>query len=111
MDCGKMATMSSSETSIKVVTFSGKKKDWLMWEEKFLARASHRGYKHILTDKGIKIPKLEETGLTLEKEKVRKLNEKAYMELTLSMDTDHPGGCIAFNIIKGTKNGKYKEVM
>jgi hypothetical protein len=54
---------------------------------------------------------LEETGLTLEKEKVRKLNEKAYMELTLSMDTDHPGGCIAFNIIKGTKNGKYKEVM
>ncbi len=40
-----MATMSSGETSIKVVTFSGKKKDWPMWEEKFLARASHRGYK------------------------------------------------------------------
>jgi hypothetical protein len=31
-DCGKMATrMSNCETSIKVVTFSGKKKDWLMW--------------------------------------------------------------------------------
>jgi hypothetical protein len=37
MDCGKMAKMSSGETFIKVVTFSGKKKDWQMWEEKFLA--------------------------------------------------------------------------
>jgi hypothetical protein len=60
MDCGKMATRSSSETSIKMVIFSGKKKDWPMWEEKFLARASHRGYKHILMDEGIEIPKLEE---------------------------------------------------
>ena len=80
-----------------------------MWEEKFLARASHRGYKHILMDESIEIPKLEETGLTPEKEKVKKLNEKAYMELILSMDTDQPGGSIAFNIVKGTKKGKYKE--
>jgi hypothetical protein len=56
-----------------------------------------------------KIPKLEETGLMLEKEKVKKLNEKAYMELILSMDTDQPGGSIAFNIVKGTKKGEYKE--
>jgi hypothetical protein len=64
-DCGKMATtISSGKTSIKVVTFSGKKKDWPTWEEKFLARASHRGYKHILMDKGIKIPTSDEMGLT-----------------------------------------------
>ena len=102
-------TMSSGETSIKVVTFSGKKKDWPMWEEKFLARASHRGYKHILMDEGIKIPKSDEMGLMPDKEKVKKLNEKAYMELILSMDTDQPGGSIAFNIMKGTKKGEYKE--
>jgi hypothetical protein len=34
-------TMSSGETSIKVVTFSGKKKDWPMWEEKFLVAYSN----------------------------------------------------------------------
>jgi hypothetical protein len=53
MDCGNMTTMSSGKTSIKVVTFPGKKKDWPMWEENFLARVSHRGYKHILMDEGI----------------------------------------------------------
>jgi hypothetical protein len=62
-------TMSSGKTSIKVVTFSGKKKDWPMWEEKFLARASHRGYMHILMDKGIKIPTSDEMGLTLDQER------------------------------------------
>ena len=102
-------TTSSGETSIKVVTFSGKKKDWTMWEEKFLARASHRGYKHILTDDGIDIPKSDETGLTPEKEQVKKLNEKAYMDLILSMDTDQSAGSVAFNIVKGTKKGDFKE--
>jgi hypothetical protein len=48
---------------------------------RFLARASHRGNKHILTDESIKIPKLDDMGLMLDKEKVKKLNEKAYMEL------------------------------
>jgi hypothetical protein len=80
-----------------------------MWEEKFLARASHRGYKHILIDEGIKIPTLDEMGLTLDQEKVKKLNEKVCMELILSMDTDQPEGNIAFNIVKGIKKGKYKE--
>ncbi len=65
--------------------------------------------KHILTDEGIEIPKSEEMGLMPEKEKVKKLNEKAYMELILSMDTDQPGGSIALNIVKGTKKGEYKE--
>jgi hypothetical protein len=102
-------TMSSGKTSIKLVTFSGKKKDWPMWEEKFLARASHRGYTHVLMDKGIKIPTSDEMGLTPDQEKVKKLNEKAYMELILFMDTDQSGGSIAFNIVKGTKKGKYKE--
>ena len=105
-----MATeVSSGETSIKVVTFSGRKKDWPMWEEKFLARASHRGYKMVLTEDSVAIPKPDETGLTPEQEKVKKLNEKAYMDLILSMNTDQSGGSVAFNIIKSTKKGDYKE--
>jgi hypothetical protein len=69
-----------------------------MWKEKFVARASHRGYKHILMDEGIEIPKPDEMGLMPDQEKVKKLN-----------DTDQLGGSVAFNIVKGTKKGEYKE--
>ena len=41
----------TSETAIKVIIFSGKVKDWLMWEEKFLAKNKKKGYKEILTGK------------------------------------------------------------
>ena len=37
-----------AETSIKVILFSGAKKDWSAWEEKFLSRATRRGYRDIL---------------------------------------------------------------
>ena len=33
------------ETSIRVVLFSGDKRDWMTWEEKYLARASSKGFK------------------------------------------------------------------
>ena len=44
------------ETSIKVIPFSGKKKDWVTWNEKFMARAKRRGYKDLLLGKA-DIPK------------------------------------------------------
>ncbi len=37
-----------NEFSIKVIGFSGKKKDWITWEEKFLSKAKRRGYKDLL---------------------------------------------------------------
>ena len=37
-----------NEISIKVIGFSGKKKDWVTWEEKFLSKAKRRGYKDLL---------------------------------------------------------------
>jgi hypothetical protein len=39
------------ETSIKVITFSRKKKDWISWEDKFLAKSKRQGYKEILLGK------------------------------------------------------------
>ena len=39
------------ETSIKIITCSGKKSDWPTWEERFLARAKKKCYKDILTGK------------------------------------------------------------
>ena len=50
------------ETCIRVITFLGKKNEWSTWEEKFLAKSKHRGYKDIILEKNnIKIPKSTET--------------------------------------------------
>ena len=43
-------------TSIKVILFSGLKKEWFVWKEQYLARAAYRGYKHILVDDTVEIP-------------------------------------------------------
>ena len=84
----------SVETSIRVVLFTGDKRDWVTWEEKFLARAIKKGYKKILTDSGIGIPKSTDAESTLsdEQKKIRAWNESAYGNLILSMDTQKSGG-------------------
>ena len=56
----------TSETAIKVIIFSGKVKDWSMWEEKFLAKSKKKGYKEIITGK-IKVPTKEATETSSEK--------------------------------------------
>ena len=79
------------ETAIKVIIFSGKVKDWSMWEEKFLAKSKEKGYKEILTGK-VKIPKKEATETASEKkirEDIEEKNEDAYSDLILSLaDTE-----------------------
>ena len=40
----------AGERTIKVIVFSGKKEDFVdYWEDKFLARASRRGFQELLT--------------------------------------------------------------
>ena len=34
--------------TIRVISFSGKKSEWPIWEEKFLARAARKKYKDVL---------------------------------------------------------------
>ena len=36
------------EKAIHILQFSGKKDDWLMWADKFLVRATIKGYNEIL---------------------------------------------------------------
>ena len=48
-----------NKTTIKVILFDGTKKQWLIWMEKFMARAARKGYKSLLEDgtyKGLEIP-------------------------------------------------------
>ena len=49
-----------NETPIKVILFDGTKRQWLVWMEKFMARAARKGYKSLLEDgtyKGYGIPR------------------------------------------------------
>jgi hypothetical protein len=104
---------SKDDTNTKIITFNGKKRDWDPWEEKFLARAKRRGYKHILLGKET-IPDsseiLDESKDTDKpKIKIRELNETAYGDLVTAMDTSKPGGLVAFGLIKGSKSLDYAD--
>ncbi len=104
-----------SETSIKVIKFSGKKRDWSIWEEKFVARSKCRGYKNILLERqDIKIPKTtevidEKTEEGKKKIKIMELNEIGYVDLILSMNTDTLAGQVAFDIVKKTRVPDYED--
>ena len=65
----------------KIITFSGKKVEWPLWSEKFLARANRKGYKSVLV--GTDIVPDDHADLSLEtnkevkrrKHELRRLNE------------------------------------
>ena len=69
----------SSDKAIRVIAFSGKKKDWRKWSRKFLAMAVKRGYKKIL------LGELEGKSMT-DEEKIK--NGHAYNDIMLSMNED-----------------------
>ena len=109
------------EQTLKVILFDGKKKNWDVWEEKFLARAQRKGYKKVIDGSAV-IPSddvnLEpevgdDEAKRIEKNKLqenKELNALAYSDIMLSIDTDKAGGRVAFNIIKGSKDpDKYKD--
>ena len=78
----------------KIIKFSGENGDWLIWKEKFMARARRLKYKSILKGDVI-IPNDEEAKIIMAKtdksskdkkeacEKTRALNEEAYEDLLL----------------------------
>jgi hypothetical protein len=99
-------TRDPMDSAIQVILFSGKAKDWLEWMEKLLAKANRKGLKEIyLRDPTKKIPtvtELEALDPTKASEKIiidlGKLNEDAYAELIMSIDTTTTAGMVAFRI-------------
>ena len=108
------------EQSVKIIPFSGKRKDWSAWEERFLARAKRKGFKEVLLGRE-EIPAEfnedgtanEIAGATAEEQKLlktREKNELAYGELVLAMDTTKSAGKVAFNIVKRSKTKRFPDV-
>jgi hypothetical protein len=97
-----MAETEHYSSSLRIQHFEGKKKEWVTFEEKFLAHVKHKGFKDIMTGK-VGIPtedKVLDSVTDLIKINSREMNELAYSKLILLMNTKKSGGRTAFNIIK-----------
>jgi hypothetical protein len=107
-------TRSKYYSSKSVVIYNGKKKDFAAWEEKWLVKAKRKGYKEVLLGT---VPIADHFDLMADddnaakevKMNIRELNEFAYSDLILSMDTDKSGGKVAFNIVKRSKTREYPD--
>ena len=107
-------TRSEYYSSKSVVSYNGKKKDFAAWEEKWLAKAKRKGYKEVVLGT---VPIADHFDLMADdddaakevKMNIRELNEFAYSDLILSMDTDKSGGKVAFNIVKRSKTREYPD--
>jgi hypothetical protein len=100
------------EASIKVIPFSGNKRDWPVWSEKFLARGDVKGYKSILLGE-VAVPTdaefddMKDEGEKKKADVLRKLNKDAYIDLLLSIATDTETGRVAFQIIRTSKTKEF----
>ncbi len=99
----------------KIITFSGKKVEWPLWSEKFLARANRKGYKSVLVGTDIVPDDHEDLSLETNKEvkrrkyELRRLNEEAYEDLVLAVDGKTEVGRLVFSLIKGSKSKDFAE--
>ena len=109
--------MSNREKSISIIEFSGKKTYWDSLSEKFLLHGKQMGCKKLLLSTGTtpgveKIPMQEEYESALEGDedlnkriiKLGELNELAYEDLILSINTSSSVGKVAFGLVKNAKS-------
>ncbi len=104
----------SAEATIRVILFSGLKRDWTTWKAKFLTRANKKEIREVFEnmneDLTITGPDEVTSGATAEevseyeakkalaKANLKKNNE-AFDDLLLSMDTSNMSGTVAFRIV------------
>ena len=103
----------NTDKTITKFTFSGKKVDWAVWSEKFLARARRKDYKKILKgdvtvpSDGTRID--SSTSMGKEQKRLRELNELAYKDLILFVDGMTDAGHVAFSIVRGSKTSNLSD--
>ena len=88
------------DKAIRVLNFSGKQNDWIMWEAKYKARARMKGWLQVLLGQVV-VPK-ENVILTdaqAAEKNARKANEEGYSDLLLSMEDE-----VAFGIVNEAKS-------
>ena len=109
---------SAIETAIRVLLFSGKKIDWNHWEEKFMAKAKRKGLKEICNGTKMIPNYIDEDDEDYEEmteeeikeyKKMCELNELAYSDLIMSMDTSTTAGKVAYDLVKSSKSKDFPD--
>jgi hypothetical protein len=104
-------TKDMPETTIRVVPFSGNKSEYVPWKEKFLAQAKRKRMKEMyLGTNKVDVPKSADSftvGKDDDKIKVRDMNEMAYSDLIMAMDTSTNQGMVAFNLVMSSKTTEF----
>ena len=105
--------MSNEVTSIKLVTFAGKKHEWQNFERKFKAFLTAKKLKKAFAF-GWVVPKkgdeVDQQGNEIaDKVKEQELNETAYNLLLLSMDAEKDQGQVAFDLVTSTETPDYPD--
>ena len=99
----------------KIILSSGKKSDWPVWSEKFLARANRKGYKGILLgeeevpDDEVDTELIEDEDKRKKQCELKKKNQEAYEDLALSIDGESDTGRVVFQLVKGSKSTEFKD--
>ena len=114
--------ISNKEKNICIFDFFGKKTDWDSWSKKFLSRGKQKGYEKLLVSIGTmpgvdKILTKEEYKSALEGDedlnkkivKLDELNELAYEDLILLINTSSSVGKVAFGLVKNAKSEGFLE--
>ena len=114
--------MSNKEKSIRIIQFFGKKIDWDSWSEEFLSHGKQKVYKKLLVSTGTtpgvdKIPMQKEYESALKGDgdlnrkivKLGELNELAYEDLILLINTSSSVGKVAFGLVKNAKSQDFLE--
>ncbi len=95
----------TTETGIKVLMFSGDKKDWEYWSSQFMSKASIQGWDEVFdvdNEDDIPTDAVGKNG-SAETKQLWKDNKRAMNELLLSMSPDVKGK-VCWRLIDNTKN-------
>jgi hypothetical protein len=98
-------------SAIRAIPLCGKVDEWLVWSEKFLAKADSRIY----YKESCHFPNLMKALMRIPTKKRKEgvknaeINEVVFTELIFSIDTKSSEGKVAFNLVKGCKSKEYPD--
>ena len=105
--------MTTELKTIRALEFNEKASNWDAWNEKLGAKAKKRGYNKLLlgnetvpTQSDYNQAVTDSDTVTI---KLVHLNEEAYKDLVLSINTTTKQGRVAFSLVKNSKTTQYPE--
>ena len=105
--------MTTELKTIRVLRFNMEASNWDAWNEKFGAKTKRRGYRKLLLGKETVHMQSEYDQAITDSDtatiKLGQLNQEAYKDLVLSINTTTKQGMVTFCLVKNNKTTQYPE--